>query len=226
MATNERIPLQRAYAIVGDDRIAIYPSRAQVVGSLIELAIAGVAIVAMVSLFDVLPMFVLIALLLLALFLGPIGTLGLVFSIAGTAFLMERAHRAARWQQGFLGMGIGTTDGVPFTRIAAVEVASDGDLALRSGERQDVITFEVVIARDDGKRMPVASVVSARVFAEDGAERANRLATVLAEMAGVPTVLAAVPDEDAEDETEAVAERPRRRYRRVTPRDARRGGAE
>jgi len=203
VATNEHIPLQRAFAVIEADRIAIYPSRAQIVGALIELAIAGAAMAALLMLFDVLPMFVMIALLLVALLLGPIGTLGLVFSIAGTAFVMERANRAARWQQGFLGMGIGTTDGVPFSRIRAVEAVSDADLLMRSGERQDMVTFEVVIARDDERRMPVASVVSARSLAAEGAERVNRLATLLAEMAGAPVVLASAPaDEDDWDDEE------------------------
>lgn len=236
MATTEHIPLQRAFAVIEADRIAIYPSRAQVVGALIELAIAGGAMAALLTLFDVLPMFVMIALLLVALLLGPIGTLGLVFSIAGTAFVMERRNRAARWQQGFLGMGIGTTDGVPFSRIRAVEAVSDADLLTRSGERQDMVTFEVVIARDDERRMPVASVVSARSLAVEGAARVNRLATVLAAMAEVPAVLTAAPvDEDDWDEewddSEETAETPRtpeehrRRSRRNADRRGRRRGA-
>lgn len=231
MATTERIPLQRAYAVVEADRIAIYPSRAQVFGALIELAIAGLAMAALLTLFDVLPMFVMIALLLVALILGPIGALGLVFSIAGTAFVMERGNRAARWQQGFLGMGIGTTDGVPFARIAAVEAVSDADLPMRSGERQDMVTFEVVIARDDERRMPVASVVAARSLAAEGAERVNRLAAVLAAMAEVPVVLAPVPEDDEEwndfDEPVAAEERaraPRPRARRADRRGRRRSG--
>ncbi|MFA7297183.1 MAG: hypothetical protein WC211_08385 [Dehalococcoidia bacterium] len=238
MATNEHIPLQRAFAVIEADRIAIYPSRAQIVGALIELAIAGLAMTALLTLFDVLPMFVMIALLLVALLLGPIGTLGLVFSIAGTAFVMERGNRAARWQQGFLGMGIGTTDGVPFSRIKAVEAVSDADLLTRSGERQDMVTFEVVIARDDERRTPVASVVSARSLAAEGAERVNRLATVLAEMAAVPAVLAVAPvDEDDwddeewdDDEAEEAVETPRtpaehRRRSRNDRRRTRRRGA-
>lgn len=232
MATTDRIPLQRAFAVVEADRIAIYPSRAQVVGALIELAIAGVAIVALLTLFDVLPMFVMIVLLLIALLLGPIGALGLVFSIAGTAFVMERANRAARWQQGFLGMGIGTTDGVPFARIAAVEAVSDADLPMRSGERQDMVTFEVVIAREDGKRMPVASVVTPRSLAAEGAERVNRLAAALAAMAEVAVVLAPVPEDDeygdGDEETVEAASAPvdRRRHQRRSPnrRSRRRSG--
>lgn len=225
MATIDRIPLQRAFAVVEADRIAIYPSRAQVVGAFIELAIAGVAIVALLTLFDVLPMFVMIVLLLIALLLGPIGALGLVFSIAGTAFVMERANRAARWQQGFLGMGIGTTDGVPFARIAAVEAVSDADLPMRSGEQQDMVTFEVAIAREDGKRMPVASVVAPRSLAAEGAERVNRLATALAAMAEVAVVLAPVPEDDEgyrdDDDEEGAEALPalaeRRRHQRRSP---------
>ena len=76
MATTEHIPLQRAFAVIEADRIAIYPSRAQIVGALIELAIAGLAMTALLTLFDVLPMFVMIALLLVALAVLPLSIMG------------------------------------------------------------------------------------------------------------------------------------------------------
>ncbi|RLT28086.1 MAG: hypothetical protein DWI48_01645 [Chloroflexi bacterium] len=193
---SEEIFLQRAIAVVEADRISIYPARVQVIGALIEIGLAGLAVLGIVLGFDSLPVWVLMPLLLVALLLGPIGVLGLIFGVIGTAFVMDRQARTARWQQGFLGMGIGTTDGTGFARIAGVEVTSDGDDALRSGEHQDVITWDVEIVKDDGVRMPVGTVITSRPMAMDGATRANRLAEVLGEMAGVEVTLAMVPDDD------------------------------
>ena len=208
---NEEIFLQRAIAVVEADRISIVPSRVQVIGALIEIGLAGLAILGVVLGFSTLPIWVLLPLLLIALLLGPIGVLGLIFGVIGTAFVMDRQARTARWQQGFLGMGIGTTDGTGFARIARIEVTSDGDDALRSGEHQDVITWDVEIVKDDEARLPVGTVITSRPMAIDGVTRANRLAEVLGEMAGVEAVLAFVPDDDeyyGDDELEDDVEEP------------------
>jgi hypothetical protein len=208
----ERIALQRAVAFVGADRIAIRPSRAALVGAVIELGIAGLAIAAIVFLFHWLPLFVLMVLLILAILLGPLGVLGIIYGAAGTAFLMERNARAARWQQGFLGMGIGTTDYCPFDRIARFEVAGDELASLPSGERQDVVQWDVRLVKDNEKELTVGSVVAARSLADLGVERANYLAQALADMAGVPVTLAeSIVSEPAVEAAPA----PRRRFRRV-----------
>jgi hypothetical protein len=208
---SEEIFLQRAIAVVEADRISIYPARVQVIGALIEIGLAGLAVLGIVLGFNTLPVWVLMPLLLVALLLGPIGVLGLVFGVIGTAFVMERQSKTARWQQGFLGMGIGTTDGVGFARMARIEVVSDGDDALRSGERQDVITWDVEIVKTDEARMRVGTVITSRPMAVDGVTRANRLAEVLGEMSGVETVLAMVPDDDDdyyEDEYDELEDEP------------------
>lgn len=212
--TADRIPLQRAVAIVRDEVIAVRPARSQIVGALVELAVAGGAIALLVLLFERLPLAALVTLLLLALVLGPVGVLGLVYGAFGVAFVMERAAQSARWQQGFLGMGIGTTDFVPFARIARVEVAGDLDETLAGGERQDVVHWDVRLVKDNDRAFTVGTVVAARPLAERGVERANRLAGALAAMAGVEARLGAVATAPAVVASAEV--RPRRRFRRVS----------
>lgn len=209
----ERIALQRSVAIIREGSIAVQPARAQLVGALVELAIAGGAIVLIVALFDQLPLALLVVLLLLAVVIGPVGMLGVVYNVAGTSFLLERERGSARWQQGFLGMGIGTTEFVPFDRIARIEVRGDAAERLASGERQDVAQWAVLLVKDNGRELGIGTVVTPGALAAAGLERANRLAGAVAAMAGAPAQLGALAE--AEPAVESVAAPARKRRRRV-----------
>ena len=217
--TVDRIPLQRSVAVVTEGAITVRPASAQLLGAAIELLIAVLAVALLVGLFDRLPLPVLMGLLLLALFLGPVGILGLVYGAVGSSFVMERAKQTARWQQGFLGMGIGTTEVAPFDQIARIEVGGDFDLELTAGERQDLVHWDVRLVKASERAITVGTVVVARPFADIGMERANRLCAALASMAGVEARLAVLPD-NVLPASEAVASMaapaPQRRYRRVS----------
>ena len=78
---------------------------------------------------------------LVAIVAGPTAMLGFVYQVAGSAFLMERPKGTCRWQQGFLGLGLGTQELVPFPRIKRIEVSGDFEDELRSGDLQDVAIF-------------------------------------------------------------------------------------
>jgi len=219
MTPTERIPLQRSVAVVREHSIAVRPSRGQLLGPLIELAIALVAVALIVTMLDVLPLVLLMVLLLLALILGPVGVLGVVYSAIGSSFIMERKKNSARWQQGFLGLGIGTVELVPFQRIQRIEVDTDYDDELRSGELNDIVHSAVVLVKDNGRRLTIGTVAAARPLADLGIERANRLAGHVAAMAGVEAALAALPETDTIEEPtrEPVRPRRKRRSRRISP---------
>jgi hypothetical protein len=219
MATIDRIALQRNVAVVRDDSIAVRPSRGQLLGPLIELGIAALAALLIATMIDTLPLAVLMVLLLISIVLGPVGVLGLVYSAIGSSFIIERKKQTARWQQGFLGLGIGTVELVPFRRIKRIEVVSDYESELNSGELQDVVQFEVVLVKDNDRRLTIGTIVAARPVAHMGAERANRLAGHIASIAEVESAPIILPAPEAETEV-AQAPRPvrrRRRSRRVSP---------
>jgi hypothetical protein len=158
-------------------------------------------------------------LLLLALILGPIGVLGVVYSAIGSSFVMERRKNSARWQQGFLGLGIGTVELVPFQRIKRIDVDTDFDDELRSGELNDIVHCAVVLVKDNDRRLTIGTVAAARPLADLGVERANGLAAHVAAMAGVEAVPAVLPEPDTIEEATPQPVRPRRkrRTRRVSP---------
>lgn len=227
----ERIPLQRAVAVIGDDSVAIRRSRAQLVAPLIQLALAGGAVVLIVAFLDVLPLALLMVLLVVALLMGPIATLGLVYNVIGRSVLLEREKQSVRWQQGLLGLGIGTDELVPFWRIDHIAVEGDYEAELAGGERQDLVTWEVELVKDNGKRLTIGTVIAARPLAAEGLSRANRLAEAVAERSGSHARLATLPAEPGAEaatpeagqleagqpdaEQPAEAPRPRRRRRLV-----------
>ncbi|MYA18946.1 MAG: hypothetical protein F4Z25_01455 [Chloroflexi bacterium] len=211
----ERIPLQRAVAEISEDSVAIRRSRAQLVAPLIQLALAAGSVALIVAFLDALPFALLMVLLVVALLMGPIATLGLVYNVIGRSVLLEREKQSVRWQQGLLGLGLGTDELVPFWRIDHIAVEGDYEAELASGERQDLVSWEVELVKDNGKRLTIGTVVAARPLAAEGLARANRLAEAVAERSDSQARLAALPDEAPEGADLPAASRPRRRRRMV-----------
>ena len=134
-----------------------------------------------------------------------------MYYVWGSAFLVERAKGTARWQQGFFGLGIGTRELVTFDRIDHIEVRGDLDQELSSGERQDLVQWDVLLVKDNGREIDIATVAAARTLAPQGLERANRLAEHIGEMTGCEARTFAIPraiGKVVEARERAVRERP------------------
>ena len=222
MVVLDRIPLQRSVAVVKEDSVVVRPSRARLVGPLIQALVAGGAVALIVLLLDRMPPLLSASLLVVALIFGPSAVLGLVYNVAGSTFSIDRRKHAAVRQQGFLGLGLGTEELVPFGRIDHVAVTGDYDEELTSGVLQDLVHWDVEVVKDNDKRVHVGTVMAARPFAGEGRERANHLARVVAGIAAVPAHTGELPaGEPAREETsdEAAEGQPpphrRRRVRRL-----------
>lgn len=204
----ERIALNRAYAVISPDQITIKPARMGLVGPAIQALLTLVAVWAMATYINSLPLWLLMVLLTFVIVSGPTAVLGLVYNILGSAFLMERKKGTCRWQQGFLGLGLGTRELVPFPRIGSIEVTGNFEEELGSGDLQDVVHWQVWLVKDNGRTLPIASISAARPLADIALDRANTLAEALAEMSGSMAVPGVIPewalllDEDDEDDDE------------------------
>jgi len=210
----ERVSLHRAVAVIRPESIAVRPLRASLVVPLVQGLLAAGAVWLIAAFMDRLALWALGALLVFALIAGPTAVLGLVYNVAGTSFLMERRKQSARWQQGFLGLGLGTHELVPFWRIARFEVRSDAADRLSGGDVQDVVRWEVRLVKESGRALTVGTVLAARPLAAEGARRANRVAEALGAMAGTAVERATVPPEDEAGGGPADGDG-RRRYRRL-----------
>ena len=190
LASMRMLPLHRAVARITPDSIAVKQSRAGLVGPLVALTITAVSVWLMTVFISVLPLALLVLLLIVTILFGPLGVIGLVNNVAGTSFIMEREKQSARWQQGLLGLGIGTYELVPFWDIDHFEVITDYDDVLGSGIEQDVVHWEVILVKTNARELAVGSVVAARLLAFEAGKRANELAVALGAMSGGSVELA------------------------------------
>lgn len=184
------IPLHRAVARITPDSIAVKQSRAGLIGPLVALTITAISVWLMTVFISTVPLALLVLLLVVTIVFGPLGIIGLVNNVAGTSFIMEREKQSARWQQGLLGLGIGTYELVPFWDIDHFEVITDYDDVLGSGIEQDVVHWEIVLVKANTRELAVGSVVTARLLALEAGKRANELAVALGEVSGGSVELA------------------------------------
>lgn len=199
-----RIALTRQYAAIKPDSITIKPSRAAFLGPLLQGVVTVLIAVAIGRWINVLPIWVLMIMLLVVIISGPTAMLGIVYNALGSSFMMERKKGTCRWQQGFLGLGLGTRELVPFPRIDHIEVGSDFEDELKSGDLQDVVQWSVNLVKDNGRVLQITSITAARLLADEALERANALAAALGEMCEKPVTPGEIPEwalEDYEDRT-------------------------
>lgn len=188
--------LDRRVAFIEPDRINVRPALAAALFPLIWLLL-GIGCFAGVLLFlDDLPFWAVVVMLIVAVVSIPLAGIGLVYAIGGANVVFDRSKRSGVWQQGFLGMGVGTTELVPFHKIAEIRVEeTTGDAKWRrdgvfgeavQDQRQDVAQFEIILVKVSGKRLKIGDVVVARSMVRQGLAEARDVAEAIAEMTGRP----------------------------------------
>lgn len=193
--------------VVREGRIDLRPERGAVIFPLIGLTI-GLSLFAAVVLFaSDLSATVLVLMLVPGLILAPLSAMGLVYSVVGAAMVVEKEKQSVRFQQGVLGLGLGTFELVPFWKIDHIEV-EDFDLGEVSlgGPRPplDFRAWDIVLVKKSGKRLSIGQVVAANNpdLLDEGFDRALDAAEAIAEMTGSEVVITADVEPETETETE------------------------
>jgi hypothetical protein len=176
------IYLDRRVCSVTPQRIDVHPARSLVVLPLLMLLLGIAAFPIMYFWGGSLSLELRMGLTLGALFIVPLSGIGLVYSIAGAHIVMEKAKQSAVLQQGYLGMGVGTQELIPFWKLDHLLVRELTPHDYR-GHQDDFAQYEIVIVKVSGKEVPVGTVTVARAEAKDGLARAREVADLLAEMA-------------------------------------------
>jgi hypothetical protein len=207
-APARRIPLDRRVLVVREDRIDLRPERGAVLWPLIGLAI-GLALFALVALFaNDLSTTLLAVMLLAGLIFAPLSAMGVIYSIIGAAVVVERKKQSVRFQQGVLGLGLGTYELVPFWKIEHIEVA---DFPLGDAPSNlprpafDLRAWDIVLVKASGKRLSIGQVVAANKddLLDEGFDRALDAAEAIAALTDKPVVItAAVEDESLQEMAE------------------------
>jgi hypothetical protein len=203
-----RIPLDRRVCVLREDRIDLRPERAAVVLPLIGLAI-GLALFAAVALFaESLSTTALAVMLLVGLVFAPVSAMGVIYSIIGAAVVVERTKQSVRFQQGVLGLGLGTIELVPFWKIERIEVDDFplGDTPSNLPRPAfDLRAWDIVVVKTSGKRLSIAQAVSANQddLLDEGFNRALDAAEAIGGMTDKPVVITAAVEEERNEEKTA-----------------------
>jgi hypothetical protein len=203
-----RIPLDRRVLVVHEDRIDLRPERGAVLWPLIGLAL-GLTIFAIVALFaNDLSATALAFMLVPGLIIAPLSAMGVIYSIIGAAVVVERKKQSVRFQQGVLGLGLGTYELVPFWKIERIEVA---DFPLGDAPSNlprpafDLRAWDIVLVKTSGKRLSIAQVVAANKddLLDEGFDRALDAAEAIASLTEKSVMItAAVENEGGDDARE------------------------
>ena len=177
--------LHRSMAVIGPEKIEIKSARSTIALPLAGLALAGGAI-AWIALSDgSAPFWALVAVVFACLFIVPASVMGLVSSVAGADVIIDARKQSATWQQGYLGMGIGTKELVPFAKIDYLEVSVEGAEGDRwKGASDDLRQFALTLVKKSGKRVRLAQVLVPAYGQEDGMDRTLAVGNAVAALTG------------------------------------------
>jgi hypothetical protein len=133
-----------------------------------------------------LPFWALVVMLLFCLVVVPLSVMSLIGSLVGAEVVVDAKKGSATWQQGYLGMGIGTKELVPFDRIDHLAVTVEGDQPDRWHEQSDdVRQFALELVKKNGKRLTLAQVPVPDYGQADGMDRTLAVGHAIAALANV-----------------------------------------
>ncbi|MEO6042418.1 MAG: hypothetical protein ABIQ47_00685 [Tepidiformaceae bacterium] len=182
--------LHRSMAVIGDDKIEIKSARGTVILPIIGLLLASTAVTWMARSGSSLPFWALVTMLLVSLILVPFSTIALISAVIGADVVVDAKKGSATWQQGFLGMGIGTKELVPFAKIDHLEVGIEGDQPDRwRGEADAIRQFSLTLVKKSGKRLSLANVPVPAYGQADGMDRTLAVGNAVAQLTGSTVTL-------------------------------------
>ena len=179
--------LNRRVAFIEPHRINVRPALAAALFPLFWLLLGIGSFVSILLWLDRMPFALAMVLLVVAIVSIPLAGIGFVYTIAGANVVFEREKQSGVWQQGFLGMGVGTTELVPFWKIAQIRI-DETTRERQRGEVQDVAQFEIILVKESGKRLKVGDLVVPRSMMREGLADVREVAGAIAEMTGKPLV--------------------------------------
>lgn len=204
------ILLHRSMAVIGPDKIEIKSARGALMLPAFGLATTLVAAAIVAKGGSALPFWGLAIALFYCLIAFPIAMMSLVSAIAGADVVIDRRKNSATWQQGYLGMGIGTKELVPFQKIDSLEVVIEGEAPDRWHDQPDDLRqFSLWLIKKSGKRLRLAQVPVSAGDQFDGMDRTLALANAVAGLTGASVrlpegwQLVTIDDETGEELTPA-----------------------
>ncbi len=203
-----RIPLHRRVCIVRPDRIEIRPSRSAIVVPFSGLVLCAALLMTIVFFRNTLPFPILALLLMISLILVPFSGMGFVYSLVGSGVIFDKNKQSGVWQQGVMGLGIGTQELVPFWKIEelVVQEAGHGEEVEGLLPLEEFAQWEVALIKTSGKRLVVGGITVPREYAADGQDVAIEVAEAIARLTDKRLRIEEPEIEEWDDEDEYVDE--------------------
>lgn len=179
------VVLHRSMAIIEPQKVEIKNARSTLLLPIIGLGISVAAGFWLIASAGQGPFWLMVLILMGSLFIVPASIMGLVGSIAGANVVIDQRKGSLTIQQGYLGMGIGTSELVPFHKFDFLEITIEGDQPDRWREQTDTLRqFAVVLQKKSGKRRVLARVPVTEGDQADGMDRSLAVANAIAAIAG------------------------------------------
>jgi hypothetical protein len=184
------IALDRRICVVREDRIDIRPSPGAVILPLAAMVVSIVCFVVIGLTINVLPLAALAVLLIPNVLIFPLAAMGLVYSLIGAHVIVDRRKGSVTFQQGWIGLGLGTRELVPFEKIdhIALEETTLGDVESPWLAPVDMRVWDIVLVKRSEKRLSIGMVVipAEPDLAQEGLTRARQAAGAIAALVGRP----------------------------------------
>jgi hypothetical protein len=179
--------LNRRVAFIEPHRINVRPALAAALFPLFGLLLGIAAFASIILWLDRIPFVLALLLLVVAIISIPLAGIGFVYTVAGANVVFEREKQSGVWQQGFLGMGVGTIELVPFWKIDQIRV-EEVTRERQRGEVQELAQLEIVLVKQSGKRLRVGDIIVPRSLVREGLADVLVVAEAIAAMTGKPLV--------------------------------------
>ena len=177
--------LHRSMAVISDDKIEVKAARGTIVIPIITLITVLIGAALMAEGWQILPVWALAIILFYCLIAFPIAVMSLISAVVGADVIIDKNKNSATWQQGYLGMGIGTRELVPFQKIDYLEVTIEGDEPVRWHDHTDDLRqFALWLVKKSGKRLKLSQVPVAASDQYDGMDRTLALANAVTALTG------------------------------------------
>lgn len=184
------IALDRRICLVREDRIDIRPSPGAVILPLALMVVSIVCFVVIGLTIDVLPVVALAVLLIPNVLIFPLAAMGLVYSLIGAHVIIDRRKGSVTFQQGWIGLGLGTRELVPFEKIdhIAVEETTLGEAESPWLGPVDMRVWDIVLVKTSKRRLSIGMVIipAEPDLAQEGLTRARQAARAIASLVGKP----------------------------------------
>ncbi len=181
--------LHRRVVAITPERIEVRPPRSTFVLPIIGIALTSLLLAALILWTDSLPFWLLPLILLIAVVVLPLSGMTLVYAAVGAAVVADKAGRNVSVKQRFLGLGVGTTEMVPFWKIREFLVEEVGRARLHpDGDEpaHEIAQWDLVLVKKSGKRIRVGGYAVARNREEEGLDAVMEVAEAFTALSGAP----------------------------------------